>query len=412
MRTRLLAGFVATALAASAQAQTPLFPTQSGDTAGIAGYAPPTRTIGDAIEEMTAERILMAPKIWVSAEYQITWTQNANIPSIIDRVPAQFAPASGNTFLDSQKINEFPGKRDLKYDSLNAYRISAGVRIQPQLAFDTTYFSTEKVSRDETFSGTGLAGTDGIARGYIQAGTGTPISLFAALPGQYSGFVSSQSDLRAWGIDSNVRWDTFHIFVDRTEALAGFRYFDLAENLRIHDSSTFNDGSRLAVSDSFQSRNQFYGGQIGFHSRLYGTVWSVDFINKYAMGGVHQEVRATGSNSIFSPAGVESQETGGLYARGGNIGTFSRNKFAVMGESAIILGYNVTDNVRLHFGYNAQWISSVIRASEIVDTNVNDQGIRYITQTAASTSKSPVFNWSRASDFYVQGLTFGVTIGY
>ena len=412
MRTGLLAGFVAIAMAASATAQAPIFPTRSSDSASYANTDTPTRTIGDAIEEMTAERILMAPKVWASGEYQILWTQNANTPPLIVRVPAQFNPNSANTFLDSQKINEFPGKRDLKYDSLNGFRVSAGVRIQPQLAIDGNYFSTERVSREDTFAGSGLPGMDGIAREYIQAGTGSNISLFAALPGQYSGFVSAKTDLRTWGLDSNVRWDSYHFFVDRSELMAGFRYFELSENLSIHDSSTFGDGSRLTVSDSFQSRNQFYGGQVGMHSRIYGTVWSIDFINKYAIGGVRQEVRAVGSNSIFSPAGVESQEAGGLYARGANIGTFNRNRFAVMGESAILLGYNVTQNCRLHFGYNATWISSVIRATEVIDPTVNDQGVRYITQTSQSTSKSPVFQWNRASDFYVQGLTFGVTIGY
>ena len=412
MRKALFAGLMTTALAGSTAAQAPLFPSPRSESATYAGYDTPTKVSGDTIEELTAERILMAPKFWVAGEYQILWAQNANVPQIIERIPAQFASGGGNSFPANVRVNEFPTRRDIRYDSINAYRVSAGVRIQPQLALDGNYFTTETANERATVSGSGLPGTDGISRSYTQAGTGNQISLFAAQPGQYSGSVTAHSNMQAWGVDSNLRWDTYHIFVDRTELLAGFRYFNLGERISIDDSSTFSDGRRLAVSDNFQTRNHFYGGQVGFHSRIYGTVWSLDFINKYAIGGVNQEVRAFGSNSIISPAGVEDREQGGLYARGANVGTFSRNRFAVAAESSTIVGYNLTPNVRLHFGYHGSWISSVIRAPEVIDPVVNDSNVRYISLPSPSNANRPAFQWNRASDYFLQGVSFGVTAGY
>ena len=412
MRKAVIASLLTSALAVSASAQSPIFPTRSSENATYAGYDAPTKVAGDTIEELTAERILMAPKFWVSGEYQILWSQNANVPSLIERVPAEFIGTGGNTFPAENKQTLFPQRRDQRYDNINSYAVSGGVRIQPQLAIDGNFFMTEKVKDGASAGGSGLPGTDGVARGYIQAGSGNNISLFVAQPGQYSGSVAVNSNLRAWGADSNLRWDSYHFFVDRTELLVGVRYFDLAEQMAINDSSTFADGSRLAVHDDFQTRNKFYGGQVGFHSRIYGTVWSLDFINKYAIGGVQQEVRAIGSNSIFSPSGVEDREVGGLYARGSNLGSFSRNKFAVAAESSLLVGYNVTQNVRLHVGYHASWISSVIRAPEVIDPVVNDTGVRYITQQSQSIANSPEFKWNRASDFFLQGISFGVTAGY
>ncbi|MFO0938848.1 MAG: BBP7 family outer membrane beta-barrel protein [Gemmataceae bacterium] len=414
MRPAIFAGLLTATMAGSVSAQTPLFPTRPTEYSSFAASDNPVSVGGRTIEEITAERILMAPKIWVSGEYQLLWAQNANTPQLIERIPSEFASSGNNSYPESARIAEFPRNRDIRFGAINSYRVSGGVRIMPEFAIDGSFFTTDRTDEGASVFGSGLPGTDGIARHYVQAGTGTEISLFSAQPGNYPGHVNVTTDMRAWGADSNLRWDTYSIFVDRTEFLLGVRYLNLRENFALEDVSNFSDGSSITIFDQFQTRNEFYGGQVGFHSRIYGTYWSFDWINKYAIGGVRQSVSTFGSNTYTSATGLNDSELGGLYARGANLGTFSRTKFAVAAELALLLGYNVTQNVRLHVGYNVTWISSVIRATEVIDPVVNDSNTRFISQsgTAQTDANRPAFQWNRASDYHLQGLTFGVTVGY
>jgi hypothetical protein len=78
----------------------------------------------------------------------------------------------------------------------------------------------------------------------------------------------------------------------------------------------------------------------------------------------------------------------------------------------VIASYHVTENFRVHLGYTGTWISSVIRAPEVIDPNVNDSRVRFVAQPAASTANVPEFRWNRASDFFLQGLTFGASMGF
>jgi hypothetical protein len=359
-------------------------------------------------EQITAEKIMMAPHFWGSAQYEILWPSNAGSPSLVDRIPAQFV-TTGNSVSASNRASLFPNSRELRYQALNALKFNAGYRFSQESAIDGSYFSTESGTKKGVYSGNGNVGTDGISRPYIQAGTGNVVSLYSVLPGSYGGFVSATTRFEASGGDINYRRDTYHFFVDRTEFLAGFRYFNMNESVVIEDRSNLASATFL-TRDEFRTRNNFYGGQVGFHSRFYGPVWSIDFINKFAMGGVNQEVQAIGSNTIINSTGA-SVESGGLYARGANLGTFERTRFAVTNETEMMVGYAVSQNVRLHIGYRGLWTSSVVRATEAIDSTVNDSQVRFIAQQAQSNLNRPAFAW-RASDLYIHGITFGATIGY
>lgn len=402
MRLAVSIGLLTGAFAAPALAQSPPV------TANPFPAARDVTTIApSASEELAAERILTAPRIWASLDYGVLYSQNANTPALIQVVPNRFA-VQGNT--PTEVTNNFPSARDLEYRAISGFRIGGGYQFRPDLGVDGSVFWTETLTRTGFASATGALGSDGVARPYIQAGTGTAISLYSALPGQYGGSVAVTTSLSAAGGDANLRKDTYRFFVDRNEWLAGFRYLELSERVQITDRSLIA-GTTFTTLDEFQTRNQFYGGQIGMHSRLYGVRWSLDFINKFGLGGVHQQVRAFGSNSIIAN-GVEDRQALGLYAREGNTGFFERNKFAATAESQVIASYYVTENFRVHLGYTGTWISSVIRAPEVIDPNVNDSRVRFVAQPAASTANVPEFRWNRASDFFLQGLTFGASMGF
>jgi hypothetical protein len=337
--------------------------------------------------------------------------QTQSVPSLAERIPNS-AIGTGGVVAANARERLFPETQNLRMGAINGYRLNAGIRLTPEAAIDGNFFWLENKTISDTFAESGAAGTSGLARVYTQAGTNSTIHLDTALPGQYGGSIALNAASQFWGYDGNLRWDTYRLFSDRTEALLGYRYFELEESLSIVDRSNFNNGSTSIVEDHFATRNKFYGGQIGAHSRFYGPKWSLDFIGKFAIGGVRQSVDIAGSNSFILANGTVNREEAGLFARSPNIGSFSRNKFAVAAESTVMLGYNVTDNIRLQVGYNSIWMSSVVRAGEMINPTVNDSRVRFVANPAASNADEPAFRWNRASDFYAQGLIVGATIGY
>lgn len=426
MRAMLFAAAAAALAPAVVRAQQPPAPPAPAPAPAVGSYftAPPADgaagpgcapAVRDA---MAAADVLTGPQIWGGAEYLVWFVKNQPTPPLIEVLPpAQSVITTTPTATaNAREFQVYPGNQgSLKFDAQNGVRGTVGVQFQPSLGMDFSGFYLERKGDGASYAGTGLPGTPGVARGYIQAGTGNVIHLFSALPGQYSGRVDAAADTQLWGLDGNVRIDWYRFLVDKCDLLVGFRYLDLQEGLTIDDQSTLPDGTGLATHDSFRTRNQFYGGQTGLHAQLggYGRLW-MDGLFKVALGGVHQRVDVVGSNDVIINGALD-RETGGLYARGANLGTYTRDKFAAVGELGFRIGYQITPNLRAHVGYNIIWLSAAARPGQAIDPTVNDTNVRFIANPTnnQSNAQSPAFSWTRASgDFWAQGLTLGVTGSY
>src|SRR5262249_34133582 len=82
----------------------------------------------------------------------------------------------------------------------------------------------------------------------------------------------------------------------RLDGLAGFRFLQLQEDLRIDENLTiapgqgFASGTNFALTDEFGTRNRFYGVQAGLRGELR---WGDMYINsglKLGVGGTQQSV--------------------------------------------------------------------------------------------------------------------------
>jgi hypothetical protein len=353
---------------------------------------------------------LPGSRFWANADYLLWWGKKAETPALIQTVPTALA-VSGGTLPAGSATTFFPPDEKLDFGSFNGIRLTAGYNFGPNWGIDISGFLLETKTINSAIFGDGSPVSQGIARSYLQAGTGTPISLFFNLPGEYAGGVTAAADSQFYGGDINVRYDWYRLFCDRCDLLAGFRYSGLEEGVAINGVALFPDNTLFTVSDSFRTRNNYYGAQVGTHTQWYFGKLSTDLILKGGIGGVHQQVTATGSNSFTTTAGTDTEQ-GGLYARGANTGEFTRDKFAFAGEIGANLGYAITPNVRLRIGYTINYLSSVARAGSMIDPLLNEQNIRFVAQPAASTAVAPTFNWNRASEFWVQGINFGITVGY
>lgn len=373
--------------------------------ATIPGRTDPLATSASAVNQR------LPHTFWVQGEYLLWWARSMGVPELATSVPAGNV-AQGDVF--GRKL--FPNTRKVQYGPINGFRVSGGVQLTECYSLEGSFFETETKVEGNVFTGSGLPGTNGLGRAYFPAGGTTGRVLYSALPGQYSGVLSVQPGIKVMGLDANLGVDTFHLFADHNRALYGFRFFDLAERITITDASTFPSGRVNTVQDVFAARNQFYGGQVGLHSTFFGgSTWSLESIGKFAVGGVNQRVEVFGGNANIDPTGVVDREAGGLFARPSNSAVFERDKFAVALDLTLNLGYQITPRLRTTFGYSIFYLSSVVRPGSAIDRTVNDSALRFVAPAdrTASTAVRPTFGFDRvATDFWTQGLNFGVTFGF
>src|SRR5262249_28612917 len=124
---------------------------------------------------------------------------------------------------------------------------------------------------------------------------------------------------------------------------AGFRYADLHESLDVAEGSVvlpggatdFNGkpvpvGRILVLSDGFDTRNQFFGGQVGARAEFVRGPFFLDVLGKLAVGDSHEVIDVTGNTAEFRSArslipspfpvavGVPATAQGGLLATSTN----------------------------------------------------------------------------------------------
>jgi hypothetical protein len=202
------------------------------------------------------------------------------------------------------------------------------------------------------------------------------------------------------------------------DGLIGFRYLELDEGLQLaYNSDRLSDSAgtvslRLGAADQFDGHNRFYGGQVGLRMELRGGPFFLNVAGKVALGNTYEVVRIGGMSVQASPGQPAQVFNGGTLALPSNSGRFARNQFAVLPETTVLFGLLLPKNTRLFVGYNLIYLSEVARPADQIDRNANP------TQMPLSTRPGPFFGPARpafafnGTDFWAQGLVFGVEYRY
>jgi len=135
-----------------------------------------------------------------------------------------------------------------------------------------------------------------------------------ALPGAFAGGLVTSTSARLWGAEANLARQLSGSENVQLVILAGFRYLDLEENLRIGDVSALLPGgvtsfntiplgppATTLVTDHFSARNNFYGGQVGGRLNYYLGKAVLNLTGKVAIGSTHQVVGASGTSTLLVP---------------------------------------------------------------------------------------------------------------
>jgi hypothetical protein len=315
------------------------------------------------------------------------------------------------------------GNDHVKYgDALNALRVTVGwwCTCEREWGVEWSGFIQESRSEIANFFAP-LEAREVLARPAIDALTGSPIALVVSVPTGFplerAGEAHFKSSMNFGGTEFNLLRNCLYCDMAKFNLLAGIRYIDHTEKLSIITRSQFPtsvDGSTppdlLDISDEFDVRNQFIGGQIGFQSEFRLGRCFTDFTAKFALGNMNEQLSISGFTNS-SVAGVNTSTVGGWLALPTNIGKSNLDNFAFVPELTWKLGYQWTQRISTYIGYNWLYMSRVLRPGDQIDATINPTLVPVSGAAGPFGPPRParVFN---ETDFWTQGVTLGLSIRY
>jgi hypothetical protein len=253
---------------------------------------------------------------------------------------------------------------------------------------------------------------------YTNAVTGANETLLLAQPGMTNSALMASTSTRVQGWEVNTVANVVNEKHVKIHAIAGWRYFQVHEGLRI-EQTQFRYADMPGVTrtaDQFDAHNRFHGGQLGLHADFRRGLVFCEMTAKIAFGQNYEVVKNEGMTHLLTPgAGVANMRSfggSGLYVQPSNFGRTANGVFAVVPEGLVKFGLRLGDSGRLYVGYNFIYLSDAVRPGDQIDRTLNPAQIPLLTGTG------PVFNADRParivnrSDFWAQGLVIGLETRY
>jgi hypothetical protein len=397
--------------------------------------APPLATgpapfIAPTVPQLAAP-IAQPGQVWFAPEYLYWRTSRMNVPPLVTSSPFGTPVASTGVLGVPGTATLFGGERGLG-EFRSGVRLRAGFWFEPTQTFglDAGFFYLGQQSRQGTFFSNGQP--NALTRPFFDILNGTPSSEFIGFtavnpdgtpaPDRIGG-ISARLTTDFWGADINLRR---YLFGDddgfRVDGLIGFRYQRLRDTLDVTSSSMTQTvptsvlelplGSVIRVRDAFESTSNFYGGQFGLAGRWSMGGFTLGTTAKVALGVTSEEVRINGSTVITPGGGTALTFPGGLLAQPTNSGRHRADRFSVVPELGVNLGYQITPNLRVFGGYSVIYWSSVARVGDQVDPTVNtSQATRLIAPATLTGPARPAFIL-RDSAYWAHGANVGVQVSW
>jgi len=201
----------------------------------------------------------------------------------------------------------------------------------------------------------------------------------------------------------------------RVDLLGGYRYIGLDEGVLIREALATSVTPRTGFQalDQFDTGNEFHGGELGVAAKYRQPRWWAEGLLKMALGRTAEQVAVNGYTQLVVPPGAEDGPatllTGDLLALRTNIGEYSYKTTAWASEFGLTMGYQVTSQLSVKFGYTLVFLSRVIRPDGAIDVNVNEMYIPDPTDPdlvpVGPVRPAVAFN---DTSYWVQGFNLGL----
>lgn len=358
---------------------------------------------------------------WAHAEYLLWWQSGMNLPALATTSPSGTARGSAGVLPGASVL--YGGDNSALDGSMSGGRIRFGSWFDriPGLGIEGEYFSLGQQS--ESFFQQS-SGSPILARPFFNIVTGAQDADLIAYPSVIGGSIGVDVDSQLTGAAARFRrslcassgsaWSPFCCSTvptaSRIDGTAGYRFYELKESLAIHEQTqsldTNNPGS-FNITDRFDTRNQFNGGEVGFMWQGRRGLWSLDSLVRVAIGNNHQTVSIRGDTTTVEN-GVSTTYNSGILAQRTNVGTYERNDFTMIPELGLTLGYQMTRRMRLTAGYNLIYWGNVVRPGDQVSLDVNPNLFPPEANPFTGALR-PQFQFA-SSDYWVHGMSFGAEL--
>jgi Putative beta barrel porin-7 (BBP7) len=375
------------------------------------------------------------PHFWAGGEYLLWWVKDGPLPFPLVTTGDPASPNPGTLGLGGVPI--LTG-RGVDYGTLSGVRVTAGAWLDPDGGLGVEGSGFWLPRRTKTFAAASDAhGNPVLTFRYLDppdpdTGIAEEDAFQASLPpgngagvGPFAGGLAVISRIELWGAEANAVIGLADNERLSLQALVGFRYVDLYETLGLAWRSTAVDDavvtflgnpfpapSTVTTFDSFKARNQFYGSQVGLRGEFSRGKFVVGATGKVALGENHESLSVQGSSTLFPNVGPPVTVGAGQFAAPSNIGRVTHDEFAVVPEVEVKVGYQATSWLRAYVGYDFLYWSRVVRPGNQVDLIVNDQ----FNPVNGAFGVPVAGNFPRRefnrSDFWAQGVTFGLEFRY
>ncbi len=220
-----------------------------------------------------------------------------------------------------------------------------------------------------------------------------PNAIVLAGDGRTTGGVMSSLTSRLWGVEANIRSNILVGPAAHLDLITGFRALGLDDSFTFDATRTTDGVLTQTTHDSFAARNRFYGGQVGVEGEWRTGRWAFGVTSKVGLGSTNEKVVIGGAGNVNG-----FPVSGGILTGSTNSNQFHKDRFSVVPEIGVKVGYQFTDYLRANVGYNFLYWTDVARATQQIDPMLAGTG-------------HPAFAF-KGSDFWTQGLTVGLELRY
>lgn len=401
-----------------------------------------------------------APHFWTRFEYLLWYSKSQGYPFPLLTTSA---PTDGGLPSRASTI-ALAGGENIAVNPVSGGRVTLGFfgDADRRFGFEGSGFVTEQ-GVDRVTQVTSPSGIPLLARPFRDSLTPNLIStLVVASPTLGPGRAVVFNGQQTWSVEANGVVNLYRSEPGCStgwtiDVLAGYRFLELEETLRISSTTTLNlpnvvtpvlatgpfgvvtvvgqtvtpgtlnvagltapSGSTIMIVDSVRTQNQFNGVHSGIRGEVRHGMFTFGMSGKLGIGHMRQVVEIDGFTNIAAPAatvavgnpGVSGRAVGGLYGNAATIGRFNNDEFAVIPEVSLTLGVNVTRNLNWHVGYNFLYVDQVVRPATELTTTVNSATVPLSPNYGALARPlvRPVqFN---QDDFWLMGLNTGFTVRF
>jgi hypothetical protein len=328
-------------------------------------------------------------------------------------------PIASDGSLGEPESKVLLGGRDLKTNPNWGMRFTTGYTLSERLGFEGNFFYVFPHSTSKGVSSSGAKGSTDLLVPYFDVLKNKESTSEITLSPLFGGGIEEELRNSLLGAEVNATWALSSDRSSQVSVLGGVRWLRLREKYTIRTISEFIPPQPADVwrtTDEFDTRNSFYGGQVGVRASCERGALSATATVKVAVGAMVQKVDIDGFlvTNDFTNFGPTQTFAGGIFALPTNIGRHKRTVFGVVPEVGVNADLRITSRVSIVGGYSLLYANAVARPGNQVDRNINPTQSVSWTGEPPATLVGPARPSSKfeSSSFWAQGLNLGLAVRF